>query len=665
MHQRFDIFRRGCGRVSLVAATVMVCLILVASTSSPVAAAPVVQPAWRPARPPAAAGPTDPAQLETFLDGVMAAHLKAHHVPGAVVAVVKDGALFFAKGYGYADLEEGIRVDVERTLFRPGSVSKLFTWTAVMQLVEDGRLSLDTDVNEYLDFEIPATYPQPITLAHLMTHTPGFEDHGQGLFALQEEDLVSLEAYVKSFVPARVYPPGEVEAYSNYGTALAGYIVQRVSGEPFEAYVEGHIFEPLGMDRSTFRQPLPSELAPDMARGYGYARGAYLPGDYELIAGRPAGSMTSSATDMARFMIAHLQGGRYGSERILDAVTVAEMQEAQYVPDPRSSGIGYGFFRSSLNGRRIVSHEGDTFLFHSGLYLFPEENVGLFVSYNSAGGSAARVELLKAFADRYFPAPEPQPVEPPADFRSRVDAYTGEYYLARANYTSAEKLVTLFQVIRVAVGPEGHLVIDALGETDQYVEVEPGLVRQTRGEDRVIFILDEDGQVTRALPADIPPFTLFKAPWYATLTFSSVLLIGGLVLFLLTLVGWGVAYFVTRARDREALPSPPARLARWVAAGFVVLSVVFLVGLFTIMGNVNPTYGVPDVFFGEAPGLSALTALTVVLVALAAAMVVMTVLAWVRGFWSWFGRGWYTLVTLMALSWVWLLAYWNILGPGF
>lgn len=642
----------------------VIVLVTVASISSPIVAEPVRRAAGA-SRLSASAGPADPAELETFLDGVMAAGLEAHHVPGAVVAVVKDDALFFAKGYGFADLEQGIPVDAERTLFRPGSVSKLFTWTAVMQLVEDGRLSLDADVNDYLDFEIPATYPQPITLAHLMTHTPGFEDRGQGLFVLEEEKLISLEEYVKSYVPARVYPPGEVGAYSNYGTALAGYIVQRVAGEPFETTVERHIFQPLGMARSTFRQPLPAELAADMSRGYGYSRGAYLPGEYELIAGSPAGSMASPATDMARFMIAHLQGGQYGSEQILEAATVAEMQAPQFVPDPRSSGIGYGFFRSSLNGRLIVSHEGDTILFHSGLYLFPEENVGLFVSYNSAGGTRARAELLKAFVERYYPAPEPERTEPPPDFETRVDAYTGEYHLARANYTSAEKLLTLFQPVQVAVGPEGDLVINVMGETDQYVEVEPGLVRQTRGEDEVIFTFDEDGRVSRALPADIPPFTLFKAPWYATLGFTTPLLIGGLVLFLLTLVGWGVAYFVTRAHDKEMLPSLPARLARWVAVGFVIVSVVFLVGLFSIVGDVNPAYGVPDVFFGEASGLSVLTNLTYLIAALAAGMVVMAVWAWARVFWSWFGRGWYTLITLVALSWVWLLAYWNILGPGF
>ena len=614
---------------------------------------------------PSGAGPTDPDEMEAFIDGMMDAHLRAHKVPGAVVTVVMDGELFFAKGYGYADLEARTHVDAERTLFRPGSVSKLFTWTAVMQLVEDGFLSLDADVNEYLDFEIPDTFPEPITLEHLMTHTPGFEDMGEGLFFLNVEKLVSLEEYVKEYRPARVYQPGEVAAYSNYGTALAGYIVQRVSSMPFETYVEEQIFAPLGMEQSTFRQPLPGELADDMSRGYGFSQGAFVPGEFELISGSPAGALSAPGADMAAFMIAHLQGGAYGTERILEAATVERMQAAHYVPDPRTYGFGLGFFRNRMNGRLIVSHEGDTILFHSGCYLLPEEGDGVFVSYNSAGGSQARVELIEAFMDRYYPAPAPQRVTPPDDFSSRVDAYTGQYHPARHNFTTAEKILLLFQPVTISEGPEGNLAVNVFGTPDEYVEIEPGLLRETRGEDRVVVSFDDRGRVTRVIPASIIPYTLFKAPWYATLTFTLVLLAGGLVLFLFTLGGWAVAFFTTRAHHKDALRPRLARAARWVVTAFVLVSLVFFIGLMAVMGNVDPAYGVPDVFFGEVERLGFVTALTYVVAALAAGMVGMAVLAWVLRFWGWLGRIWYTVLTLVAAGWVWMLAYWNLLGPGF
>src|SRR3990172_1351525 len=205
--------------------------------------------------------------LEAFFDGVVAAQMRSHSIASATVSVVKDGELFFAKGYGYADREARRPVDPERTLFRPGSISKLFTWTSVMQLVEQGKIDLDANVNQHLsDFQIPDTFPEPITMKHLMTHTPGFEDGALGYLLIKSaSDLVPLSASLAAHVPRRVRPAGAYSSYSNYGTALAGLIVANVSGMPFEEYVEKNIFEPLDMSRSTFREPLPERLAPHRA----------------------------------------------------------------------------------------------------------------------------------------------------------------------------------------------------------------------------------------------------------------------------------------------------------------------------------------------------------------------------------------------------------------
>ena len=233
-------------------------------------------------------------------------------IAGATISVVKDGKLLFAKGYGYSDYEKKKPVSAEETLFRPGSVSKLFTWTAVMQLVEQGKLDLDRNVNDYLDFKIPDAFGQPITLKNLLAHTPGFEEQIKDLFTVGSESP-NLGAYLKTHIPARIYPPGTVPAYSNYGAALAGYIVERVSGRPFNEYVEENIFKPLGMIHSTFRQPLPPTLAPSMSNGYQLASDGPKP--FEVVVPFPAGSMSSSAADMARFMLAHLQDGKLGDAR--------------------------------------------------------------------------------------------------------------------------------------------------------------------------------------------------------------------------------------------------------------------------------------------------------------------------------------------------------------
>jgi len=208
------------------------------------------------------------ADLEVFLDGLIPLQLQNQNIAGAVVSVVKDGQLLLAKGYGYADFAAKKPIVAEETLFRPGSISKLFTAIAVMQLVEQDKLDLDTDVSAYLDFKIPKTYPEPITLRRLLTHTAGFEETVKNLFLPRVQQMKPLRDYLVAALPARIFPPGKIPAYSNYGLSLAGYIVQRTSGERFEEYIENHIFKPLKMQSSTFEQPLPKALASRMSQGY-------------------------------------------------------------------------------------------------------------------------------------------------------------------------------------------------------------------------------------------------------------------------------------------------------------------------------------------------------------------------------------------------------------
>ncbi len=210
-------------------------------------------------------GIADPAEMATFFDGVMLSNMEKNFIPGVVVAVVKDGEVFFSKGYGYADSANKVAVDPDTSLFRIGSISKVFTATAVMQLVEDGKLDLDTDINTYLDFEIADTYDQPITLAHLLSHAAGFEDRGYEVWAEDAESLVPLGEWLKDHQPARVRPAGTIASYSNYGIALAGYIVERVSGMSYDDYVDQHILQPLAMNQTSSQQPLPAEFGSQTA----------------------------------------------------------------------------------------------------------------------------------------------------------------------------------------------------------------------------------------------------------------------------------------------------------------------------------------------------------------------------------------------------------------
>jgi len=605
---------------------------------------------------------TDSQALEIFMDGVISAQLRAFHIPGAVVTVVKDGELLFTRGYGYADLATFMRVDVNRTLFRVGSVSKLFTWTAAMQLVEQGLLNLDTDVNTYLDFKIPATYAQPVTLRHLMTHTPGFEDQALGAFVNDVDDLVPLGQYLAENIPARVYPPGEIAAYSNYGAALAGYIVERVSGMPFEQYVEQYIFRPLSMQRSTFRQAnIPSVLTKEMAVGYLYANGTFIAEDPTYANIFPAGSLMSTATDMAQFMIAHLQNGQYGESRILQATTAQEMHRQQYTADPKLNGITLGFAESNLNNLNIIGHGGDVGSFHSLLSLIPEQNIGLFVSYNSTGSSPiaaieAREDLLQAFLNYYFPVEQSPAPQPPADFTSRAGSFTGAYMMSRSNYSSPEKVVNLFQPLTIKAMPQGMLLISYGPIQMQLVEIGPLEFLNLEDQSRVIFQENQSGQITYLFIDNMPEFIFIKLPWYASPSLHLPLLITCLGLFVAVIIAWPINL---RAQHRKRKASGESYLllphvAGWTGIIVAILNVVFIVGIVALFMNImaNPT-GIP----GVLPIVMTIPVLTALLTV---GMLIFSVLAWKNGFWKLGGRFFYTLVALSGLVFTWIVNYWHL-----
>ena len=484
--------------------------------------------------------------LETFLDGIVPLQLERDDIAGATIAVVRDGKLLFAKGYGYADYEKKRPVSAEETLFRPGSVSKLFTWTAVMQLVEQGKLDLDRDVNAYLDYKIPDAYGQPITLRHILAHTPGFDEQVKDIFNAGGASP-DLGQYMKTHIPARVYPPGTVTSYSNYGASLAGYIVERVSGRPFNEYVAENILKPLGMTRSTFAQPLPPDLAPLMSNGYRLASEGPKP--FEVIGPFPAGSMSSTATDMARFMLAHLQDGQLDGARILKPETARLMHSRLFALDPAANGMCYGFYEESRNGQRVIGHGGDTASFHSDLHLLPDAGVGFFVSHNSLGRGSPlpRETLWKMFLDRYFPyTPTPAPTLGGADADAR--AVSGSYMLSRRSETSFLRAASLLGEATVAPAGDGSIIVaqmtGANGKPKRWREVAPMTFLEVDGQEKLIFKPDRDGRMQMVLP---DPFFVFQRVglWENGRVLLFVLAVS-LLLMLLTLLLWPVGWFVRR-----------------------------------------------------------------------------------------------------------------------
>lgn len=612
--------------------------------------------------------PTDPDELKAFLDDLFTRQMAEHHIAGAAVSVVKDGKLFFAKGYGYADLAEGVPVDPQQTLFRIGSVTKLFTWTAVMQLVEQGKLDLDADVNTYLDFRIPHTYPQPITLKHLMSHTSGFEDRLLGSVVSDAHDLAPVREWLISHMSARVHPPGEAVGYANYNAVLAGYIVARVSGQPYDQYIQEHIFDPLGMVHATAQSPLPPDLRPLASVGYTYADGVFQPfPDYMgQPAGLPSGAIQASVTDMARFMIAHLEDGRYSDEtiagaRILAESTARQMRSTLYTPDPRLLGMAYGFADLSDNGQRTLGHQGYFPPMHSQLLLLPDQHLGLFVTYNSAGAGGLTTQhtgFQRAFFDHYYPAPGVEPIQPPADFAERAGRFVGVYRVASSPHTTLIKIVELFGGYRVEISEpgDGTLVLGVEGLDPRFVEMEPLYFRQVDGPFAMVFREDDRGRITQMYTDFMPQYAAVKLAWYETRGFNLALALGCVLVFLSLMPVAALRFLRNRRLNRDPKSeSRNARVARWIIVAICVLNLLFVVGT-ALWGNPPTELGSISLIAKIVLGLGVLSAV------LTASALVYTVLAWKNSYWGSAGRAYYTSVTVAAVAFVWFLNYWNLLG---
>jgi CubicO group peptidase (beta-lactamase class C family) len=631
-------------------------------------------------------GPTDPAELEAFLDKLLGREMEKHHIAGAAVSVVKDGKLFFAKGYGDADLENGIPVDPEQTNFRTGSIAKLFTWTAVMQLAEQGKLDLDEDINTYLDFPIPDTYPQPITLEHLMTHTSGFESLYYERVAKDPNDLEPPREWLISHMPARVSPPGDAAAYSDYGAALAGYIVARVSGESYDRYVQEHILDPLGMAHSTARPSMPPDIRAHTSVGYVYEDGAFkeFPDTSEMgqptleyadmgqPALVPAGDMQSSATDMARFMIAHLQDGRYGDPNtaeahILKKSTLRRMHSTLYTPDPRLLGTTYGFFDFTDNGQKTIGHSGGSDPIFSQLLLLPDQNLGVFVVYNSQGGKDLVNQHLgfqRAFFDHYYPAPAVESIKPPADFAERAGRFVGAYQITGGEVGTSESTIErvggLFGMgtVQISDGGDGTLLFKNPWAEWRFVEVAPLYFRQVDGPFHILFREDDQGRITHMVTDVTPMFAFEKLAWYETRGFNMVLA-AGCVLAFLSMIAVAAIRFIRNRRQGGYRKADPrgARVAYQIIVGICVLNLLFVIGTM-LWFNPVPLFGV-SMIYRIVLGVGVLAAVLTV------GALIYSVLAWKRGYWGIGSRVHYTLVTVAALAFVWFLNYWNLLGWRF
>ena len=596
--------------------------------------------------------------IDAWLDGFIPYALSSGDIAGAVVVVVKDGQVLTEKGYGFADVKARKPVDPRTTLFRPGSISKLFTWTAVMQQVQAGKIDLDADVNQYLDFRIPPYHGQPVTMRDLMTHTAGFAETIKYLFPGKASDVLPLRTMVSRWVPNRIFPPGDTPAYSNYGAALAGYIVQRVSGEPFDVYIERHIFAPLGMMHSSFRQPLPPELLANVSSAYLRASTGARP--YEFVGPAPAGSLAATGDDMSHFMLAQLANGTYDGQRILSVATAQEMHAPQAEHTPPLPGMALGFYHEDRDGHVIIAHAGDTEAFHSDLHLLINDGVGLFISMNSAGKDGAahtvRGALLDAFMDRYYPA---RPVAPPTVTSAKADAakMVGTYWSSRRVDSGFLRFVNLLKQAKIVAKPDGALVVsdfkDDAGVPLVWREVAPFVWKDASGHHMMAAAL-KDGKVVKVGYDFTAAFMeLQPVPFAMSSAWNIPLLMAMTVVLLLTVLLWPVQVLVRR-RHGAAFPLTGTTAKLYRAVRIVALvDLVALGGYLAVMQMISANLALLGPTLD--PWLRLLQLLCVI--GVLGALLGVWNLARV---WTEHGRGWWarisvTATTLALLAFVWFV----------
>lgn len=609
----------------------------------------------------------DTTGLAVAIEQAITVQMEEAGVPGTVVTVVYDGDLFLNTGFGQVGLEDKRPVDPTRTLFDIGSVTKAFTAVAVLQQVEQGRLDLDADVNQYLTaFQVPETYAEPITLRHLLTHTAGFDDKNIGYVARTSEEGSDLGDYLAEALPPRVQPPGRVTSYSNHGFGLAGYLVEVVSSESFADYISRHILAPLGMTETTLQAPLPPEKVAQRAIGYvfnpllGGVRSA--PMAHRNLP--PAGVISTTGADMARFMDALVSDGRHDGARILSPESIALLHTPQFTHHPLLTGFTLAFMETPIGSVPAVEIRGGFLGSAAAMLLVPEYNLGVFVAANASRFrpfDAVRDVMVDRLPTRSNTAPAVP--EPPADFATRAKRYEGAYHVTRYSRHSVEKIAIFDTPFFVEAAGNLLVVRSRRGATlAELVEVEPLVFRNRSDSTPVVFMEDEGGRITHFAQAlgNGFPAAFEKLSWRddvrVQMPFMWVLLgvlASGFLLFPLALGGRRLLW---RARKTTG-----KRLGGAVATAVIVqgiLGVAFMLVVSETLGNSGLRI---QYVFGLPTFLQATFVMPYLSLALIGWLSYRITRAWQQQQGALLERLYVTLFIVINAGYVWFLVNWNLL----
>ena len=389
-------------------------------------------------------------QIAAIVDPIVEKEISAG-VPGAAFVFVRDGSVVYQRGYGVADVATRSKVDPERTVWPIGSITKTVTALGALQLVADGRIKLDDDLNRYLKrLQVPAQGYAPLTLRHILSHTGALDEiPGRRYDGKQAPDMA---AFLKDKL-VRYREPGKLTAYSTYGIALAGVLIEDVSGQSYAEYLKQHIFTPAGM--SSARVMLRQGDEKGVATPYEIDDGHATAIQYEWYRTPPTSSMVATAADMGRLLIVHLADGRAGSNQLLSAALTRAMHQQQATNHPDLPGWSLGFQLDNVNGVALVEHGGDIAGFSALFALMPDKHEGFFIVNHGESGDL-RFRVKQALLDALYPA---KPASIPAlDEKNApaLDEYAGRYI---SSITCRTCPLDDDQVFVVKTQPNGTLLL--------------------------------------------------------------------------------------------------------------------------------------------------------------------------------------------------------------
>ena len=593
-------------------------------------------------------------ELNAFFDGVWQSQKISNDLMGAVITVVNKDGVVFSKGYGYANYETLEKVSPDTTLFRIASISKPFTWVAVMQLVEEGKLDLHADVNQYLTaFQIPDTFPEPITMAHLMSHNAGFEDIVLDLGRASADELMPLGQYLADHLPRRVRPPGEHSSYSNHSTALAAHIVENIAGMSWSDYIEQRILAPLQMHHTVARHPMPDHLQPLLSKSYDRSGGLWHEQDFLYWFIYPAGMMSSTGADMARFIRMQLNDGSLDGRQILKPETLKQFHSPIYKPFEGANAWLHGQYEMSRNNTRIFGHGGDLNGFHSAMLIFPDHELGLFVSFNTESGSAARSATVNSFVNEFFPADEISHIAPPENTDGYGD-YAGVYSSLRRTFSDFARLSLLINYSKVSVTDDGYLSIATNGRVTRFVELGTDHFKSIDSATELRFLRDENKDVTHIEFKSFPHGTMDKLGFFdSPVTHQMVFGLIGLIMLSYSI------YWPVRMVRRQIYKVTTPGLAAWAYCTAWLIAISILVSLLSL----TQSLGNPSDFLFGIPGQIELLILMIWIVSfLTIVPLVYCLSIWRNKTGTRSERINYTLFTTGAVINVVLAWYWNLIG---